>query len=301
MHQRSTTFTRHQEAYHKQVVYFQPMIAQGIGASLVQLLSVDPFGTWFLSLLPQDSLGTPSKNKIDKEKDQTNNDTREYFKHEFGLMHHFWHFWHLSILGAHEPRWMTVKTLQNTCKKIVHLLLILYHCFATWLAFDVSSFHLQQQSLQFVGHWFHYLLYDFHLNVITFLLQVLPKVILATGKVFTELEAPIHFVLEVFERFMSGDRGLHDNIFDYEIIGLYDCWAFGMIWVGILLEHPLLHFFSKTSQWTCWRCQGRCYDDARYSVSFDCGGSPMPSQLMEPPNHEAPSFMLHNLTNHTIA
>lgn len=42
-------------------------------------------------------------------------------------------------------------------------------------------------------------MYDFHLNVVS-LLRLLPKVVLASGEVVTELDAPIQFVPEVFNR-----------------------------------------------------------------------------------------------------
>lgn len=55
-----------------------------------------------------------------------------------------------------------------------------------------------------VAHWFHHLLYDFHLVVLPFLLQLLPKAVVDIGEDFTESEAPVHFILEVFDRIHVG-------------------------------------------------------------------------------------------------
>ena len=52
-------------------------------------------------------------------------------------------------------------------------------------------------------------MYDFHLNDNPFLLQLLSKVILVSGEVFTKLEALVHFVPKVFDRIHVGDCGFH--------------------------------------------------------------------------------------------
>ena len=45
---------------------------------------------------------------------------------------------------------------------------------------------------------------SFHLNVVPFFLQLLPKVVLANEEVFMELEAPVHFVQRYLTKFMLG-------------------------------------------------------------------------------------------------
>ena len=149
------------------------------------------------------------------------------------MLCYFWHLWLYYVPGHMNPigwRWNIAKQIE----KCSYLLFILYHCYTTWLVFGVSSFRLQQ-CMHFIGHWFHQLTYNFHLNDNPFFVQLLPKVILASGEVFMKSKAPIHFVLEVFDRIHVGGLWTPWQYYDCVIVnhltinmlicfGLLSCW-----------------------------------------------------------------------------
>ena len=155
--------------------------------------------------------------------------------------------------------------------------LVSCQCYVTWLVFGVSFFCLER-CLHYVGRWFHQLVYDFHLNVVSFLLHNLPKVILASGEVFMFMKS------EVPVRFMLGDFGLHgscDCVIDEHLIvdivicfGLLSYWtthSYGFLFVIITI--------ILTSQPTCSGCHVRCFDNACCSFSLWLWSAPQP-----PPN-----------------
>ena len=164
--------------------------------------------------------------------------TRQYWMVKmwiWGIALFFGHPWCYYVPGYLNPigwHWKYCKTWG-----IVYFICcsVSCQCYVTWLVFGVSFFCLER-CLHYVGRWFHQLVYDFQLNVVSFLLLSLPKVILASGEVFMFMksEAPV--------RFMLGGYGLHGSC-DCVIVESFDCGHSDMLWIVILLDHPLLWVF----------------------------------------------------------
>lgn len=152
---------------------------------------------------------------------------------------------------THESHRMILKTSQNVWKNVVYFLFVLYQCYASWLVFGASFFHFQQR-MHFVGHWFHQLLYDFHLNVVPFLLLLLPKVALASGHVFTESRAPIHLILEVFDRIHVRGLWTQWQYCDCIIVEAFDWRPSGILCVIIMLDPWWVELFiPRMNQCEC--------------------------------------------------
>ena len=82
--------------------------------------------------------------------------------------------------------------------------------------------------------------------------------------------------------FMLGNFGLHGSC-DCAIFEPFDCWHGNMLWVVILLDHPLLCFFLNFTKPTCSCCPIRCHDNACCSIFLPLWSAPqLPSQVMQP-------------------
>ena len=198
---------------------------------------------------------------------------------------------------THKPYWMTFKAQQNIHENAVYLLFILYQCYAIWLVFGVSSFHLQQ-CLHYVGHWFHQLLYNFHLSMFHSYCNFFQRSFLL---VVRSLRSQRH-QSTLFQRyligFMSGACGFHNVIvwsLNHLIVDLLVCFGSLSCW-----HTHSTTFFFKPSQLTCSGCHVWCYDNACHSFSLWLWWAPNALLIHSTPNHDAPSFMLHILTNHVI-
>ena len=157
-------------------------------------------------------------------------------------------------------------------------LLLFFFCqyYATWLVIGV----LLQQCMQFVGHLFHQPFVQLLPQCCSLPLVVLPTAILASMEVFTELEALVRFVPNVYNRMHVMRLWTPWRYCDCVITEPFDCWPIGMFWVVIIFEHPLLHFFFQTSHLTCSSCHVRCSYDVCYSIFLQFWSAP---QL--PPNY----------------
>ena len=156
-----------------------------------------------------------------------------------------------------------IETLQNKRKQcsllVVHFVSMLYYLASIWCIL-LSP----QQCMHSVGHGFHQLMYDFHLNDNPFLMQLLPKVILASGRSLQSHRRRSTSFKRCLIGFMLGDCGLHGNTM---IV-----WSLTHLTIKLLVCFGLLsnwntHSFAffLTSQITSSGYHVRCYNNACYS------------------------------------
>lgn len=157
--------------------------------------------------------------------------------------------------------------------------------------FGASSF-CPQQCMHFLGHWFHQFLYDFYLNVVLVLLQLLLKVIFASGGVFMESEVPINFTSKVFDRFHIMRLWTPWQCYDCLIGDMRVCFE--------LLSYWNTHStsFLRISQLTCLGCPIRCSNNAHYSFFLWLWSTPQCPPNSNNPKpwcslHASHSYKLH--------
>ena len=130
--------------------------------------------------------------------------------------------WTLLCTETREPRWMTLKTLLRNMGKCNLFVVHLYQCFATWLVFGCII--LSPSTISALC-WALYppTFVRLPLQYCSIPPTTSSKGYPCQGEVFTKSEAPVHFVLEVFDRIHLGGLWTPWQYYDCMIVESFHC------------------------------------------------------------------------------